>query len=77
MARPFLSASFLIPAALIPLLPLRKTVLVQREMERGRSPLVSIPPHTGGDFQGIRVYRSDVFWEERERQTFAPKTSSR
>ena len=31
----------------------------------------------GGDFQGIRVYRSDVFWEERERRTSAPATSSR
>jgi hypothetical protein len=34
-------------------------VLVQPEVERGRSPLASIPP-LGGDFQGIRVYRSDV-----------------
>src|SRR5437899_3242074 len=33
-------------------------LLVQPEMERVRSPLVSIPPF-GGDFQGIRVYRSD------------------
>ncbi len=29
------------------------SVLVQPEMERGRSPLVSIPPFGGGDFQGI------------------------
>ena len=36
-------------------------MLVQREMERVRSPLASIPPLRGGDFQGIRVYRSDVF----------------
>src|ERR1017187_427497 len=36
------------------------TVPVQREMERGRSPLMSIPPLRGGDFQGIRVYRSDM-----------------
>jgi hypothetical protein len=35
-------------------------VPVQREMERGRSPLMSIPPLRGGDFQGIRVYRSDM-----------------
>jgi len=41
-------------------------VPVQREMERGRSPLVSIPPLRGGDFQGIGVYRSDVFWGGRE-----------
>jgi len=41
--------------------PVRASVPVQREMERGRSPLVSIPPLRGGDFQGIRVYRSDVF----------------
>jgi hypothetical protein len=34
-------------------------VLVRPEMERGRSPLVSIPPLRGGDFQGIKVYRSD------------------
>ncbi|MGD0669847.1 MAG: SRPBCC family protein, partial [Bryobacteraceae bacterium] len=37
------------------------SVPVQREMERERSPLVSIPPLRGGDFQGIGVYRSDVF----------------
>jgi hypothetical protein len=36
-------------------------VPVQREMERERSRLVSIPPLRGGDFQGIGVYRSDVF----------------
>ena len=36
-----------------------ESVLVQPEMESGRSPLVNIPPF-GGDFQGIRVYRSDV-----------------
>ena len=34
-------------------------MLVQSEMERECSPLTSIPPF-GGDFQGIRVYRSDV-----------------
>jgi len=38
-----------------------RVVPVQREVERVRSPLVSIPPLRGGDFQGIRVYRSDVF----------------
>jgi hypothetical protein len=47
------------------------SVLVQREMERVRSPLASIPPLRGGDFRGIRVYRSDVFGEERERRTSA------
>ena len=40
---------------------LAKVVPAQREMERVRSPLVSIPPLRGGDFQGIRVYRSDMF----------------
>ena len=25
-------------------------------------PLASVPPLRGGDFQGIRVYRSDVFF---------------
>jgi len=39
----------------------RDSVPVQREMETIRSPLVSIPPLRGGDFQGIGVYRSDVF----------------
>ena len=38
----------------------RDPVPVQREVERVRSPLVSIPPLRGGDFQGIRVYRSDM-----------------
>src|ERR1039457_6783908 len=37
------------------------SVPVQREEERSLSPLMSIPPLRGGDFQGIRVYRSDVF----------------
>jgi len=41
---------------------IRYHVPAQREMERERSPLVSIPPLRGGDFQGIGVYRSDVFW---------------
>jgi hypothetical protein len=41
-------------------------VPVQREMERRRFPLVSNPPGSGGDFQGIRVYRSDGLFEERE-----------
>ena len=48
-------SSSLLPAQL------RERVPVQREMERERSPLVSIPPLRGGDFQGIGVYRSDVF----------------
>ncbi|MDQ6760793.1 MAG: type II toxin-antitoxin system HicB family antitoxin, partial [Acidobacteriota bacterium] len=37
--------------------PPRSGVPVQREMEKERSPLASIPPLRGGDFQGIRVYR--------------------
>jgi hypothetical protein len=43
-------------------------VLVQPEMEKERSPLVSIPP-VGGDFQGIRVFRSDGFRKQRKKQT--------
>jgi hypothetical protein len=35
-------------------------------MERGRFPLVGKFRPSGGDFQGMGVYRSDVFWEERE-----------
>lgn len=42
-----------------PIRLLAGSVLVQPEMERWRSPLVSIPPFQGGDFQGIGVYRSD------------------
>ncbi|MBM3814660.1 MAG: type II toxin-antitoxin system VapB family antitoxin [Acidimicrobiia bacterium] len=38
---------------------MRQDVLVQREMERGRSPLVSIPPF-GRGFSRHEVYRSDV-----------------
>jgi hypothetical protein len=38
-------------------------VPAQREVESGRSPLVSIPPLRGGDFPGIGVYRSDVVGE--------------
>jgi len=38
------------------------TVLVQPEMERGRFPLVGKFRPSGGDFQGIGVYRSDTFW---------------
>ena len=43
-----------------------------------RSPLVSIPPLWGGDFQGIRVYRSDVVLGGARNVNFrAPRTSSR
>ena len=33
-------------------------------------PLVSVPPLRGGDFQGIRVYRSDVFWGRARKSGF-------
>src|SRR5579864_1399492 len=33
------------------------SVLVQREMEKQRSPLAQIPPLRGGDFRGMWVYR--------------------
>jgi hypothetical protein len=36
-------------------------VPVQPEMEKGRFPLVDEFRPSGGDFQGIGVYRSDVF----------------
>jgi len=56
----------------------RDRVPVQREMERGRSPLVSIPPMRGLDFQGMRVYRSDVCFGKSAKGNFrAPTTSSR
>jgi hypothetical protein len=45
-------------------------VPVQREIERVRSPLVSIPPLRSGDFQGIRVYRSDVFLRRARKTNF-------
>jgi len=41
-------------------------------MEKERFPLSEYSALTGGDFQGIWVYRSDVFWKERERRTAAP-----
>ena len=41
-----------------------------------RPPRSTLFPYTtlfrSGDFQGIWVYRSDVFWDERERRTSAP-----
>jgi hypothetical protein len=37
-------------------------VPVQPEMERGRFPLVGRFRPSGGDFQGMGVYRSDVFF---------------
>jgi len=43
------------------------SVPVQPEMERRRFPLVGKFRPSGGDFQGMGVYRSDVFGEERER----------
>jgi hypothetical protein len=46
-------------------------VLVQPEMERGRSPLVSIPP-LGGDFQGIGIYRYDGGLGQRKKVMPAP-----
>jgi hypothetical protein len=45
-------------------------VPVQREMERERSRSMSIPPLRGGDFQGIGVYRSDVFWGRARKANF-------
>ena len=39
-------------------------------MERGRSPLVSISALAGLDFQGIRVYRSDVFLSRARKANF-------
>jgi hypothetical protein len=55
-----------------PLRSLRAFVLVPNDVEERvfrfsvkwrvrRSPLASIPPLRGGDFQGIGVYRSDVY----------------
>jgi len=32
-------------------------------------PIVSVPPLRGGDFQGIRVYRSDAFWGRARKAT--------
>ena len=46
-------------------------MLVQPEMESGRSPLVSIPP-LGGDFQGIGVYRYDGGLGQRKKVILAP-----
>ena len=46
---------------------LYQVVPVQPEMERRRFPLVGKFRPSGGDFQGMGVYRSDVFGEERER----------
>ena len=46
---------------------LHHSVPVQPEMERRRFPLVGKFRPSGGDFQGMGVYRSDVFGEERER----------
>jgi len=38
---------------------------------RGGAPLlISVPPLRGGDFQGIRVYRSDVCWGRARKATF-------
>src|ERR1035441_8064720 len=51
-------------------------VPVQREMERGRSPLMSIPPLRGGDFQGIRVYRSDMVLGRARKANFRARSSS-
>ena len=42
------------------------TIVVSRlsvKWRGGVPPQVSIPPLWGGDFQGIRVYRSDAVWE--------------
>jgi hypothetical protein len=39
---------------------------------KGRFPLASKFRPLGGDFQGMRVYRSDVIWEERKEGRTAP-----
>jgi hypothetical protein len=49
-------------------------VLAQREMEKGRSPLVYIPPLRGGDFQGMGVYRPmTVSLQCRAREDWLPR----
>jgi len=48
----------------------KKTVPVQPEQERGRFPLVGKFRPSGGDFQGMGVYRSDVFWGGARRLIF-------
>jgi len=56
----------------------RALVLVQPEMEKGRSPEVSFPPLRGGGFQGMGVYRSDGFRKGRRAvPARAPASSSR
>ncbi len=49
----------------------RTAVLVQREMEKGRSPLVSIPPF-GRGFSRHGVFRSDGGWAAQERVLTPP-----
>ena len=48
-----------------------RSVLVQREMERGRSPLVNIPPF-GRGFSRHGVFRSDGGWAAQERALTPP-----
>jgi hypothetical protein len=48
----------------------RHFVLVQPEMEKERIPVASKFRPLGGDFQGMRVYRSDGIWGGAEKGNF-------
>jgi len=52
------------------------TVLAQREMEKRRSPLLSVPPF-GRGFSRHGVFRSDGGWAAQERALTRPRSSSR
>jgi len=52
-------------------------VLVQPEMERGRSPLVSIPPRGRGFSRHRGLPIRSGFFEERRRDASTPRSSSR
>ena len=51
-------------------------VLVQPEMEKRRSPLLSIPPF-GRGFSRHGVFRSDGVWAAQERMLTPPRSSPR
>jgi hypothetical protein len=53
-----------------------RNVLVQPEMEKRRSPLVSIPPFGGGDFQGMGSF-DPMEVGRRKNESSRPRPSSR
>src|ERR1035438_9081838 len=52
------------------LIPVKRVFRFSVKWSGSVPPLVSVPPLRGGDFQGIRVYRSDASWGRARKVNF-------